>query len=564
MAKMSGFVVRLLAVGFCLGSVLSGDAQSREWGQNLSCPRASGSLPNPSLRPGTFDGSNPIQHIVVIMQENHSFDNYFGALNDPRFYGSQIDGVRPDLFNLDSSGRRVGLYHETNLCVADPSHSWNAVHADWDGGRLDGFVKTNDQAKSGARVMGFYGPEDLPFYYSLASEFAVGDRYFCSVLSQTYPNRFYLMAGTSFGHIQNDLPQSAHDFAQRTIFDELTQYGVSWRYYTDTQGYLHLFQKSFLANLEKFKKISDYEADLANGTLPQVVFLDSSFDGEDEHPDADVQVGEAWVAARVDSLILSSAWRTSALFLTYDENGGFYDHVVPPTACAPDAIPPTGPVGTLPGDFAHYGFRVPFVAVSPFVKHHYVSHSVYDHSSILKFIETKFNLPALTARDANADPFTDIFDYAHPIFAIHDIAGAPIDTHRKCDFRPVLQVPTNPVSIQSKKTGLCLEAGNDLHAAVCTGQSDQKFLIREDAFRTYQVMSTVNSLCLTADWASNQVFMNRCILSEDQGFDFDVDQPGLYYFAGWHGDFCFQGGALGTVLSMANCANDGSSDFILR
>jgi phospholipase C len=169
-------------------------------------------------------------------------------------------------------------------------------------------------------------------------------------------------------------------------------------------------------NQDKIKGILDYHEDLSHHRLPQIVFLESSDFLQDEHAPANIHIGQEWVARRIDALMNSSYWPRSALFLTYDENGGMFDHVAPPEACPPDEIDALirseSKTSSLAGDFRRYGFRVPFIAISPFAKRHFVSHQIYDHTSILKFIETKFNLPALTRRDANANNMYDLFDFS--------------------------------------------------------------------------------------------------------------------------------------------------------
>ena len=164
-----------------------------------------------------------------------------------------------------------------------------------------------------------------------------------------------------------------------------------------------------------------------------ITFLDASFDGQDEHPNGNIQVGQQWVTSQLRSLFESSSWKNSVLFLTYDENGGFFDHAPPPPACAPDQRLPQGDSLSTSDLFDRYGFRVPFVAISPYVKHHYVSHTVFDHTSILKFIENKYNLPALTSRDANADGFSDIFDYSHPILETGNLPTTEPNPERSCN-----------------------------------------------------------------------------------------------------------------------------------
>lgn len=394
--KLGSAILVSLSLGWGLGLSAAGTAHA----DAVDCSRASGSLPDPTRPAGTANPAIPVEHIVISMQENHSFDEYFGRLNDAAFYGSEIDGVLLSFSNPDSHGKPVPVYHETNRCVFDTDHTWDAEHKSWDDGKNDGFARVN-----GKRVMGYYESTDLPYYYALANQFAVADRYFCSAITQTYPNRFFLLTGTAFGHIKNDTPVDSNGFPQKTILDVLDQYKISWRYYTNGQGYLKLFQPLYHRDFYNIRKLADYDSDLKNGTLPQVVILESFEDVEDEHPPADVGRGEAWESARLASLMASPYWKNTAYFLTYDENGAFYDHVAPPAACSPEKVPATAP------QFDRYGFRVPFVAVSPYAKHHYVSHVTYDHTSILKFIETKFNLPAMTMRDANALGLEDLFDF---------------------------------------------------------------------------------------------------------------------------------------------------------
>jgi phospholipase C len=277
-------------------------------------------------------------------------------------------------------------------------------------------------------AMATYNHEDLPYYYSLANQFAVADRYFASLLSQTLPNRYFLFAGTSFGRVTNTIPP----LGARTIFHVLNDHKISWKYYRNGFGYLVLFNPFYLFNQNKMKTVEDYAKDLQSGNLPQVVFIDSSAEGLNEYPGSNIQLGQVFVAQQIKALVESTYWKKSALFLSYDENGGFYDHVPPPEACVPDERPPILKKNSIPGKFDRYGFRVPFVAVSPYAKHHYVSHKVYDHTSILKFIETKFNLPALTSRDANADGLMDLFDFKNPIMEVN-LPEATVDPARDCN-----------------------------------------------------------------------------------------------------------------------------------
>jgi phospholipase C len=307
---------------------------------------------------------------------------------------------------------------------------------------MDGFTAANAVPldPTGSRAMGFYDRRDLRYYYALYATFAMGDRYFASVPGPTYPNRFYLLAGTSFGHIRNDLP-IGDQYDQPTIFGLLSRAGVSWKVYSGDFPFALLFNEARdqSANL---LPLSQYFADAAAGVLPQVAFLDPRFFGtanseSDEHPPANPQVGQAFVASVVQALMRSPDWNRSALFVAYDEHGGYYDHVSPPRACRPDDIPPMLEPGDVQADFDRLGVRVPVVVVSPFARRRFVSHRVHDHTSILRFIETRFDLPALTRRDANASPMLEFFDFRNPPFATPpQLPPATIDPERAASECP--------------------------------------------------------------------------------------------------------------------------------
>jgi phospholipase C len=280
--------------------------------------------------------------------------------------------------------------------------------------------------------MGYYDQRDLPFYYALDNTFAIGDHYFASALTQTFPNRFYLLAGTSFGHIRNDFP-GATGYTQPTVFNLLDQRHISWKIYYSQLAFADLF--AYVRNHVpgNVVPISDYYADAAAGTLPQVSFVDPIFVAtntveNDEHPPSNVQVGENFAANVISALLKSPNWGSSAMFLTYDEHGGFYDHLPPPSAILPDAIPPMLIPGDTAGAFDRYGIRVPVTVISPYARPHFVSHVVNDHTSILHFIETRFKLGTLTRRDAAANPMLEFFNFKNAAFAAPPaLPAAPID-----------------------------------------------------------------------------------------------------------------------------------------
>jgi phospholipase C len=382
-----------------------------------------------------------LQHIVVLMQENRSFDSYFGQLHDEGQRRSDREPTRGNPDPTNPNGPNIKPFHATDLCtVADLNHEWTGTHLEYDGGRMDGFTVQNVDPKdpTGSRTMGYFDQSDLPFYYSLANTFGVGDRNFASVLGPTYPNRFYEMTGTSFGHIRNDFPP-AGGYTQPTIFGRLQAAGISWKVY-----YALVPTASFFADVQAhpdhLAPIAQYYADAKAGTLPQVAFVEPRYIGDvtqeaDEHPPSNPQVGQQFTSTIVNALMASPNWSSSAFILTYDEHGGYYDHVAPPRAPKPDDIPPMLKPGDINVGFDRFGIRVPFVMVSPFSRPHFVSHDVQDHTSILKLIETRFGLQPLTQRDAHADNLLDYFDFDHPHFLKPPtLATATIDPVRaaKC------------------------------------------------------------------------------------------------------------------------------------
>jgi phospholipase C len=381
-----------------------------------SCTFGPGDLPA-ATNPGGLHGAQiPIDTIVVLMQENRSFDHYFSRLS------GDVDRPPAGASNPDPlGGPPIKRFHQKKLCeTADLSHSWNGSHTQWNNGAMDGFTATNTHASdpTGSRTMGFYTAHDIPYYYSLYRTFAMSDRHFCSLLGPTYPNRYYLLTGTSFGQIKNTIPDFATNaYAQPSIFEQLDAAGITWSLYYSDLPFAILFSHVRNTGNDNLKPIAQYFVDAANGALPQVTFIDPAFlAGEtesDEHPPSNVQKGQQFVSRVVAALMGSPQWTSSALFITYDEHGGYWDHVVPPLACTPDAITPLG--GSI-WNFDRYGFRVPFVVVSPYSRRHFVSHTVTDQTSVLRFIQTRHDLPALTARDANADPLLEMFDFANPPF----------------------------------------------------------------------------------------------------------------------------------------------------
>jgi phospholipase C len=370
-----------------------------------------------------------IRHIIFFVQENRSFDNYFGQMGQYRAqqgYTDPFDGLPPNASQPDASGITVPSFHLGTVCVENTDPGWLSAWDDYDNGQMDHFVIeagkltqkyfANSPDPNGTRAMGYYDSTDLPYYYALAFQFATSDRFFSPVLTGTIPNRMYLFAGSSFGYIYPPNSTSIGQFKQPTIFDRLDQAGISWRYYYQDDTVFLSQWSTWSKDSGKVWNISHWYSDVQNeATLPQVIFIErASHLHLDEHPGgtySNIQLGAANTQRIFSALMQSPSWPSSLLILTYDEFGGLYDHVPPAPMPAPDNIPPPSGFG---GDFRHSGFRVPVIVISPWIKPHFVSHVTRDYTSILKLIETRFGVRSLTARDAAADDMTEFLDFSQP------------------------------------------------------------------------------------------------------------------------------------------------------
>jgi phospholipase C len=410
------------AAGVVVGSCSSSPRRGRGATPETGGVRA-GDRPDPSKPEGT-DGLPHIEHVVVVMMENHSYDNYLGMLGRGDGFTLGPDG-RPSNACPDADGKPLRAFHMANTCQLpkQPSQAWNATHAQWNGGRMDGFVRSD----SGPVAMGYWTGQDLPFYYGLATTFPVCDRWFGSCMGQTYPNRRFLLAATARGNVATDIHTIA-DFQppHGTILELLNRHGIAWRdYYTDLPT-VGLFPPVLHANGDKVLAVDQFFAAAATGRLPAFSLVEPNYDHASEENRDDITTGESFVAKVVDAVMKGPGWPKTVLVWTYDEHGGYYDHVPPPPAVPPDEVPPRLGPGDGPGGYDVYGFRVPAVVVSPYARTDHVSHVVHDHTSILKLLETKYNLPALTDRDAAADALLDCLDFdSPPAFMTPPVLPAP-------------------------------------------------------------------------------------------------------------------------------------------
>jgi len=337
--------------------------------------------------PSTVAPSGAISKIVVVLQENHTFDNYFGT-----YPGA--DGTAGKSISLPATpGAAPSLAptHSPTLTPADLNHNWAAAHADYDGGKMDGFV----YGEGSAGTLAYFDRRDLPRYWAVADSYVLCDRYFTSAMTESAPNHLYLVAGTP-GGIRDDAVPATLTFPP--IFAQLDARGIGWKVYGFTQWYdrFRYVQQTPSAQA-RFAPGSAFASDLAAGELPEISWIVGA-PGGDEHPPASVQAGQNSVADDIlNALGRSPYWPSLAVFVTWDDYGGFYDHVPPPQI-----------------DGFGYGFRVPCLVVSPYARRGYVDHTPNDHTSILKFIEDRFGLSPLTSRDAAANGLAEAFDFAAP------------------------------------------------------------------------------------------------------------------------------------------------------
>ena len=332
----------------------------------------------------TGDGS-AITHVLVACQENRTFDTYFGYYPKAGAFGVPANYSQPD-----GKGGSLLPQHATQYSTQDINHTWAAIHSEWDNGQMDGFATTD-----GANAMIYYDSSDLPYYYALADAFTLCGNYFCSLPGPTAPNRLHLWSATCGGNTSNSIPHGSLNWP--VICDLLDASHITWKSYNFGLGAttkklemfntLIYFQKWQDDPRIKFTE-NDYYNDLQAGTLPQVSFLITE-GTVSEHAPQSVLAGQQQMEKVINALIQSSAWTSSALFFTYDEGGGFFDHVAPPQV-----------------DAYGLGVRVPMLVVSPYAKRGYISAQLYEHSSVLKYLERRFGLATLASINHQFDAST--------------------------------------------------------------------------------------------------------------------------------------------------------------
>ena len=422
-------------------------------------PRIAGSLPFPDQPAGTVNQQMPFDHIIVVMMENHSFDNLLGSLPG-------VDGL-----TFDASGQATNVNPGTNHTPAEVTafpltstaqatnvtQSWRATHEQINGGLMNGFV----QSSGAIQPMGYYTPTVLPFAYSLARSFTVANRWFCSMPGPTYPNRRFLLAGTAWGcTVTSDSTLLDPPPPHGTICDRLSDYNINWCDYFSDLPMTAVIPSIIVKHAGHHAPIAQFFHDCQAGNLPGVSFLDprvgvlssigaplaslpsgimdvlkvlgadleGSAPAETEEDPQDMYWGELWAHSVIEAVLQSPKWSRTLLVYVYDEHGGYYDHVPPPAAILPDNIPPQLQPGDPPGGYDVYGPRVPAIVVSPYSKPGGVTSVAHDHTSVLATIEAKWNLPALTDRDANAATVMDFLSIEDPPLLQRGTIVAPSNT----------------------------------------------------------------------------------------------------------------------------------------
>ncbi|MDQ7802966.1 phospholipase C, phosphocholine-specific [Amycolatopsis sp. A133] len=438
-----------------------------------------------------------VEHIVVLMQENRSFDHYFGTLRGVRGFGDprpvtlasgksvweQSDGKR-DILPFRPEADNLGLQF-----LQDLPHGWKDTHAAWNQGRYDKWVPAK-----GSTTMAYLTREDIPFHYALADSFTVCDAYHCSFMGSTDPNRYYMWTGYTGNDGTGGGPVLGNDekgYSWTTYPERLEKAGVSWKIYQDIgdgldaagswgwidDAYRGNYGDNSLLYFNSYRNAKPgdalYEkartgtnakagegyfdrlrADVKANRLPQVSWITAP-EAFCEHPNWPVNYGAWYIAQVLDALTANpEVWSKTALFITYDENDGFFDHVVPPYATAGQStVDTTGEIypGSASNPAGPYGLgqRVPMLVVSPWSKGGWVCSETFDHTSIIRFVERRFGVhePNISAwRRSVCGDLTSAFDFARTdtaVPALPDTAGyLPPDRERHPDYVPAVPART--------------------------------------------------------------------------------------------------------------------------
>jgi len=426
------------------GMAASGSLEAQVVTTNTPAPAISTPSPVTSSTPGTVD---PIQHIVIIVKENRSFDNYFGT----------FPGAAGATRGQTSSGQTVPLLHTPDHTLLDINHAGDAARVAVNDGKMNGFDQLQGAIQDGQDIaLSQLHESDIPNYWAYARTFTLDDHFFSTINGPSFPNHLVTVAGSSHNTDDNPIlntyhswgcdagqytkvdtvdPQSGQHYYSKPCFDiqtlpdEFQKAGVSWKYYAPGQ-----YQSGYIwSALNSIKHIrysplwqsnvpdtSQFMKDIKAGTLPQVSWVVMN-EGESEHAPHSSCAGENWTVRQLNALMQSPLWASTAVFLTWDDFGGFYDHLAPPKLNA-----------------IAYGPRVPTLVISPYARQHFIDHQTYDFASILRYVEDKYHLPQLSEYDRRAQSIAGSLDLNQPPIP-------PLILHtRVCP--PGAHLTTNPVN----------------------------------------------------------------------------------------------------------------------
>ncbi len=385
------------------GAALFGVSSSRFGAPQPVMAQSLPSLPSPE--------SSGIEHIVSVTMENRSFDHFFGWMPN-------ADGKQAGMIYVDNSGATHATHSlsgdNTGCPGADPDHSYSGARVEYDGGKMDGFLRAGS---NDTYCIGYYGQKDIPFYAALAQNYTTCDRYFASILGPTFANRMFIHAAQT-----DRLTDSVTPTTLPTIWDSLAAANVSHAYYFNNVPYLALWGIKYLGITKTY---SQFKEDAANGTLPSVSFVDPRYTilddgtGNDDHPHADIREGDKFLYDVFQAVSKGPDWSSTVLVINFDEWGGFFEHVPPPRAQAANDVDTDIVDGkTL------LGMRVPVVVASPYAagnpNNPLINSMVFDHTSVLKLVEWRWGLQPLTPRDASSDVnnLAYALDFNHPQTAV--------------------------------------------------------------------------------------------------------------------------------------------------
>jgi phospholipase C len=357
-------------------------------------------LGTPSYALSTNSTKTPIRHLINVFFENHTFDNYFGTYPvDPSSPRQSIIASLSTPVNLLSNSSLMDELHAIpagTFSTVDPIEGNTAYHIEWNRGKMNGFVQGGGPAS-----MTYFTASQLGPIWDLAEEYSLGDMYFAPALSESDPNTMYYLAG--YTPVINDYgPPPSIPYSQ-SIFGELDAYGVSYGLFIPYQNESTSYSEWSLidgmnSHLSNIFSWSTFVSDLQSGNVPSVSWLFSQDDnGTDQGPPVNILGGEMWLMYMINEIEASPIWNSTAVTITWDDPGGYFDHVAPPTV-----------------DGAQLGFRLPLIIVSPFAKEDYISSTVLTHSSILAFIDYNWELPALNGYVSQVNVPLDFFDFGTP------------------------------------------------------------------------------------------------------------------------------------------------------